>query len=235
MNKIIMSLLILFSITSCLNSQELDFSSIRPDDKVYSTIQCNMDGDNYSDYIVNFITQADYQKKMQSGDAFITVDNSYLVTVNKNGIDIVYHIDNSRYQFFSIKEYKNMSTHYINSQIGELRDFFFVKDFNKNGIDEIFFIEFAWYEEYFIGYELHNGAFEKVLDIDINGIYKNNFKELDSEELVILRGAQYPGSQQPIEPGVYRDWTTYLKFNSETSLYEESKTVEVITKRDDFF
>jgi hypothetical protein len=134
-----------------------------------------------------------------------------------------------------IKTYNYLEKNIQGSQLGELQTFFFTRDLNHNGRDEIYFIEYIYESQFLSGYEFIDDEYLKIIDIDINGYYKKNFIDLDTGELNIVRGSGYKKMYQFIEPGIYRSWRSYYSFNNKLWKFEEIRTEEIKTPVSDFF
>lgn len=233
--KLVLFFLIISVINLTISSNEKEFNFLTEKEIVYSKEIVNLDGDSFSDYIITTMPKEEFELMIGEKRWSASVKNVYIVICSEDRDDRVFKIDNTRFKFLSIKQYEQMADYYESSQLGRLKNFFFLSDFNRNGRTEVYLIEFGWEEQWLVGYEFDDNALKKIIDIDINGLYKYNFKNYDSDELTILRGYQYPGSQKTISAGVYEDWLTYLQYDSNLGVFVDIKTQKIETVRNDFY
>lgn len=228
--KLILFILIFFKVLS-LYAIKPEYTFIKESETIYSEIMLNIDGENSSDKIVVIISKRQLNNlktiplwSADILDVYFVLDNSSF-----------WRLDNSRYYSMSLDIYEELKANIGSTQLGELKDFFFIKDFNNNGKDEIYFIEYIQEKQYLTGYEYNVDSYIKIIDVDINGYCKENLIKNNEGFLNVIRGEEYKPLYQQIRPGVFKSWRTYFRFNYESGIYEEVRTDEIETPKSDFF
>lgn len=228
-----MRILLIISLLSVLtfSSDAENYPFIKKNQVLYSEIDVNIDGDESIDKIVLVIEKNEFNAMKQDELFLAGITEIYFVINGKNFI----RLDNSRFYAFILQMYNDLSNNTVGSQLGEVEELFYLKDFNNNGKDEIYFIEYVNEFQYFTGYEFINGGLKKIIDVDINGYYKKNFLENESGELNLLRGFSYEKPYERISPDLTKRWKSFFRFDIDSSEYKEVRTEAIEVPKSDFF
>jgi len=232
MKKIII-LLFIFILIQSIYSEEYDF--LESNEVVYSKIETNLDGDDIKDELLEVTTRDQVAKKEHNQKFMIGIRNIYILLNSREGLYKVEKIDVSRPYSFSIELHKKASIWLGDTELGLMNNLFFINDHNKNGIMEIYYLEYIREDQYFVGIEFNGNNFAKIIDIPIEGYYKYNLKKNNEHDLILLGKMDYEVIDKKEGVNIYQGNLLYFKFEIDEQKYRLVKTEQIKVSGNDIF